>query len=115
MGKKIVVPDPNAPGPQNEILLSPSEHLELMRLEFDAKLAASQTQLATATGRAVRLEIQAAARAADEGITCAQDALQTALVRQKAFAQTLAQRYHFSWTTHSFDPDLGIVRRVAED
>lgn len=115
MPKKIVVPDPGEPGPNSEIQVSPPEHMEYMRCDYEAKMAVLQTKLAEAVGRAVRLEIDVAARAANEGVKRAQDDLHAALVRQKDFAEKLARSYHFAWTTHSFDPDMGIVRRVAED
>ncbi|RYF12847.1 MAG: hypothetical protein EOO40_00160 [Deltaproteobacteria bacterium] len=40
------------------------------------------------------------------------EAFAAAVRAQKAFAQSLADRYHFDWETHSYCPETGVVRRV---
>lgn len=106
-----VPPEPDAKPKR----ISPQDHMELMRHEHQAELARVRLQLAQSCERAVRLEIAQAAQAAAEGMRRAQDALKDSTRRHTDFAQQLAERYDFAWSTHTYCPDTGIVRRVTED
>lgn len=98
-----------------ETQISSVDMMEMMRHEHASELAKLKMQLAQANDRAIRLEITQAAKAAADGLRVAHDGLNDAKRRQSSFAQQLADRYHFQWTTHTFCPDSGIVRRVTED
>jgi hypothetical protein len=106
------VAQPVAP---QQVQLSASDHLQLVRLEHDADLQRVRLQLARAHDRAVRLEITQAAQAAADGLRRAEEALRAAAKQQRSFAEALADRYAFAWSTHAYDPDTGVVRRVAEE
>lgn len=107
--------EPAAAQESNETQLAAVDLLEMMRHEHASELAKVRLQLAQAQDRAVRLEITQAAKAAAEGLRHAQDSLSQTRQQQSTFAQALADRYHFQWSTHTFCPDTGIVRRVTED
>ena len=110
--KLAAAPEPHEP---QSLQLSHVDHLELMRHEHEAELCRVRLQVAQANDRAVRLEIAQAAHAAADGLRRAEDALRTSAQAQRDFAQALASRYAFAWSTHAYDPETGIVRRVTED
>lgn len=113
--KRIQVPPLSAADVAGEIQLTPTELLELTRCEHAAQLSQMALKLAQAQSRIVRLEIEQSARAATDMATRCQSEHQAALDAQRAFAQTLSERYHFDWKTHAYDSDTGIIRRVLED
>jgi hypothetical protein len=97
------------------IQLSPPDLLELTKREHAAQLAHMGVKLAEAHNRAVRMEIEQAARAASEGQRRTQTEYDAALKMQRDFAEDLAKRYAFTWQTHSYNADTGVVRRLTED
>jgi hypothetical protein len=115
MPKKQNVVSMHKDGLPQDKTLGRGDHLELMRHEHAVELARVNMQLAQANDRAVRLEITLAAKAASDGIRTAQDALRTSTQAHRDFAESLAARYAFAWSTHTYCPDTGIVRRVPKD
>lgn len=116
MAKKTInVPKVSPDDREDGIQLSPGDLLELTRREHQAQMSHMGVKLAAAHSRAVRLEIEQAARAASEGQIRTQTEYDAALKMQRDFAEDLAKRYAFAWADCSYDNETGVVRRITGD
>lgn len=106
---KLLATQPEPEGP-DVITLTPFDMLELERSE--ARQAQAQTLLRVARLERQVLTLTRQLQDVETGrlLQSVGEASQQAIEAHRKLADAMAERYHFSWKTHSYQPETGEVR-----
>jgi hypothetical protein len=103
------------PEPVDDTRLSRDDFAGLLRTEHALSITSTQVELLAYKQALADAQYQAMKEQAQKMSAQAIDAHKAASKAQKEFVASLEARYHFSFKTHSYCPDTGVVRRVLED